>query len=219
MSQVTIQVDGRPVQAETGQRLLWALLAAGFDIPNLCAIEGVEPPRGDCRLCWVEIAGRDKPVTSCTVPIESGMQVRTRSPAVDRLVAASFELLMSTHRLDCKACPGNKRCALQSIANARRLKLRPKRLPKIEPDLAEDLSRPDLGFNPNHCVLCGKCVHVCEHEVGRGILAFSRRGLATRVATFDDAPLAEQDCGDCTRCAEVCPVGAIFPRSRDPRSR
>ena len=84
------------------------------------------------------------------------------------------------------------------------------RLAKIEPDLPEDVSRPDLGFNPNHCILCGKCVYVCNHEVDKGILDFSRRGMATRVSTFDGEPLASQDCGDCVRCAEVCPVGALY---------
>lgn len=212
MSTVSIKVDDQEIQAEEGQRLLWAILNAGIWIPNLCSIEGVEPPRGDCRLCWVEIEGRPKPVTSCTVRVEPGLVVHTRTEKVDRMVRAAFELLMSTHRLDCKRCAGNRRCELQHIANTRKLKLRPKRLPKIEPDFPEDTSRPDLGINPNHCVLCGKCVHVCEHEVGKGILAFTQRGMATRISTFDDRPMSEQDCGGCTRCAEVCPVGAIYIR-------
>lgn len=210
MSQVTIQVDGQPIQAELGQRLLPALLAKGIWVPNLCAVEGLEPPRGDCRLCWVELADRPKPVPACTVLVREGLQVRTRSAAVDRLVAAGFELLMSTHRLDCKRCPGNKRCELQTIAKRRKLKLRPKRLPKIEPAFEPDLSRPDLAFDPNHCVLCGRCVHVCATVAAKGILAFTRRGLATRVSTFDDLPLAEQDCGDCQRCAQVCPTRALW---------
>lgn len=210
MSQVTIQVDGAPVTAEEGRRLLPVLLENDVWVPNLCSIEGLEPPRGDCRLCWVEIEGREKPVPACTALVKDGLVVQTRTAAVDRLVAAGFELLMSTHRLDCKRCPGNKRCELQAIANRRKLKLRPKRLPKIEPDFAPDESRPDLHFDPNHCVLCGRCVHVCATQVGKGILAFTRRGLATRISTFDDRPLAEQACGDCTACAQVCPTKALW---------
>ncbi len=212
MKPVRLQVDGQPIEAHEGQRLLWAMLEAGIWVPNLCAIEGLEPPRGDCRLCWVQVEGHKRPQTSCSLRVREGMVVTTRNPAIERLVSAGFELLMSTHRLDCKQCPGNRRCALQQIANRRKLKLRPRRLPKIEPDFPVDESRAELGLNPNHCVLCGKCVHVCQHEVQRGILAMTRRGMATRVATFDDRPLAEQDCGDCTRCAEVCPVGAIYLR-------
>jgi len=210
VSRVTIQIDGRPVEADEGQRLLPALLAEGIWVPNLCSISGLEPPRGDCRLCWVQLEGRAKPVTACTVQVREGLVVTTRSEAVDRLVAAGFELLMSTHRLDCKRCPGNHHCELQTIANRRKLKLRPRRLPKIEPSYEPDLSRPDLAFDPNHCILCGRCVYVCDQQVGRGILAFTRRGLSTRVSTFDDRPLAEQDCGDCQACAQVCPTRALW---------
>lgn len=212
MSLVSLQIDGKQVQAEQGRRLLSVILENELWVPNLCAIDGLEPPRGDCRLCWVEVEGWKRPVTACTTRVEAGLVVHTQSEAVDQLVRAGFELLMSTHRLDCKKCPGHRRCALQQIANRRKLSLRPKRLPKIEPDFPLDESRDALGINPNHCILCGKCVHACEFDVHKGILAFAQRGLATQVSTFDGAPLAEQGCGDCTRCAEVCPVGAIYLR-------
>ncbi|MBW1810979.1 MAG: (2Fe-2S)-binding protein [Deltaproteobacteria bacterium] len=212
MSEVTIIIDGKEVQAQKGQRLLQVALKAGADIPNLCYLPGVEPPQNGCRLCWVEVEGLKKPVTSCTQVIEEGMVVHTRTPAVDRLVRSGFEMLMSVHRLDCKVCPGNRRCALQDIAKSRKIPLKPKRLNKIEPDLPIDESRPDLGFNPNHCVLCGHCVYVCNNEVKKKILDFSQRGLATVISTFDGRPLADQECDGCTRCAEVCPVGAIYLR-------
>jgi formate dehydrogenase major subunit/NADH-quinone oxidoreductase subunit G len=212
MSLATIVVDGQKIQAEEGSRLLWAILDAGLWVPNLCAIRELEPPDGGCRLCWVEVEGRDKPVTSCTQPVKDGMVVRTRSEAVDRLVRAGFEMLMSTHRLDCKDCPGNRRCALQEIAKKRKIPLRGKRLKKFEPDFPVDASRPDLGLNPNHCVLCGRCVYVCNHEVKKGILDIINRGLDSVVSTFDGEPLAQQDCGDCTRCAEVCPTHAIWKK-------
>jgi bidirectional [NiFe] hydrogenase diaphorase subunit len=211
---VTITVDGREVKATSGERLLWALLDAGIRVPNLCAIRGEEPPHGGCRLCWVEVEGRKKPVTSCTVPVHEGMVVRTRTPGVDRLVRAGFEMLLSVHRLDCKDCPGNRRCELQRIAKERRIPLKSKRLAKIEPDLPLDESRDDLGMNPNHCVLCGKCVYVCSHEVKKGILDIAYRGMEAVVSTFDGRPLAEQDCQECIRCAEVCPVGAIYLKKK-----
>jgi bidirectional [NiFe] hydrogenase diaphorase subunit len=212
MSAVTIVVDGQEIRAEEGSRLLWAILDAGLWVPNLCAIRELEPPDGGCRLCWVEVEGRRKPVTSCTQTVEDGMVVRTRSDAVDRLVRAGFEMLLSTHRLDCKDCPGNRRCGLQEIAKKRKIPLRGKRLKKFEPDFLVDESRADLGLNPNHCVLCGKCVYVCKHEVKKGVLDIMNRGLESRVSTFDGEPLADQDCGDCTRCAEVCPTHAIWKK-------
>ena len=212
MTQVTITVDGREVKAAAGSRLLWAILDAGIWVPNLCAIRELEPPDGGCRLCWVEVQDQKKPVTSCTQPVSDKMVVRTRSKAVDRLVRAGFEMLLSTHRLDCKDCPGNRRCALQEIAKLRKIPLTGKRLSKIEPDFPVDESRADLGLNPNHCVLCGKCVYVCNHELKKGVLDIANRGLESVISTFDGQPLSEQDCGDCTRCAEVCPVHAIYLR-------
>jgi formate dehydrogenase major subunit/NADH-quinone oxidoreductase subunit G len=212
MTAVTITVDGRRIEAEAGSRLLWAMLDAGIWVPNLCAIRELEPPDGGCRLCWVEVEGQDKPVTSCTQPVAEGMVVRTRTPAVDRLVRAGFEMLLSTHRLDCKDCPGNRRCALQEIAKKRKIPLTGKRLKKIELDWPVDESRPELGMNPNHCVLCGKCVYVCNHEVKKGILDIANRGLESVISTFDGEPLASQDCGACTRCAEVCPTHAIWKK-------
>lgn len=212
MSRVTILVDGQKIPAEEGSRLLWAILDAGIWVPNLCAIRELEPPDGGCRLCWVEVEGQRKPVTSCTQPVKDGMVVRTRSAAVDRLVRAGFEMLLSTHRLNCKDCPGNRRCDLQEIAKKRKIPLTGKRLKKIEPDFPVDESRPDLGLDPNHCVLCGKCVYVCKHEVKKGVLDIINRGLESRVSTFDGEPLADQDCEDCTRCAEVCPTHAIWKK-------
>ena len=114
MSDATITIDGTEVRAQEGETLLFRALEAGFFIPSLCAIEGIDPPAGSCRLCYVEVEGRPRPVTSCTVRVRDGMVVRTRSEAVDRLVRAGFEMLMSVHRLDCKVCPGNRRRRLRA---------------------------------------------------------------------------------------------------------
>ncbi len=212
MSEVSIAIDGRTFKAEENEILLHRALAEGIYIPHLCFLENVMPVPASCRLCYVEIEGRTRPATACTVRIKDGMSVRTRSEAVDGLVRAGFELLVSTHRLDCKICPGNRRCALQKLATERKLPLQSKRFPKIDPDLPIDESRAEMGFDPNHCVLCGLCIHVCNHVVKKGVLDFSRRGLLTTVGTFDGEPLARQDCGDCVACVSVCPVKALYLR-------
>jgi len=212
LKEVTITIDNKEIKAIEGETLLYRALEEDFFIPNLCSIKGVSPAKASCRLCYVEVEGAPRPVTSCTTTISDGMVVKTRTEAVDRLVASGFEMLMSIHRLDCKYCPGNKRCALQNIAKNRKVSLRVKRIPKIEPDFPIDQSRPDMGFNPNHCVLCGQCVHVCNKVVNKGVLDFTKRGLDTMVGTFNGEPLLDQDCGDCVACVEVCPVGALYIR-------
>ena len=212
MNRVRITIDGREIRAEPGQMLLWAAEQAGIFIPQLCARESAHPAEASCRLCWVDLAGSLEPVLSCTVPVQEGLVVSTRSPAVDRMLRSAFELLLSRHRLHCKTCPANGACALQRIGVQRKIPLRLKRFPFLDPDWPIDESRPQLCLDPNRCVLCGQCVYVCNHEVGKGILDFQQRGLETRVGTFDGEPLASHDCDGCTRCAEVCPVGALYRR-------
>ncbi|RME24337.1 MAG: ferredoxin [Deltaproteobacteria bacterium] len=208
MAEVTVNVDGQECRLREGRWLLWELLRLGIEIPHICAEPDADAPHASCRLCWVEVDGKLQ--TACTTRVAGGMNVKTRTQRVDEMVASGFALLMSMHRLDCRRCSANRRCPLQDIAKARKLPLRPKGLPVIVPDWPVDSSRPDLVIDPGKCVLCGKCVKVCNDEVKKGILAFVNRGLQTKIGTFDGRPLATQGCGSCTRCAEVCPVGAIY---------
>ena len=211
MSEVTIRIDGREVRTEEGRRVLAAALDAGIWIPHLCGVETSGLPFASCRLCWVEVEGREEPITSCTLEARDGMEIRTRSEAVDRLVSASFHMLLSTHPLPCKGCPGHKNCALQDIARERKLRLRHGVYPTVLPDLSVDESHPEIGLDPNRCILCGECIRACEDE-GPRVLDFVGRGLETRIGTFDGLPLAETRCNACGRCAEVCPVKALWKR-------
>lgn len=215
MSQVEITIDGQKVRTKEGRKILWAALDAGIYIPHLCACREIQYHPGSCRLCLVEIEGRPGLVTSCTEPVAAGMAVRTRSPEIDRVVATGFELLMSTHRLNCGECPGNKRCALQKLSRERKLPLKPKRLKKIEPDRPIDDSHPEFGLDPNHCILCGRCVYVCNEIEKERILDFIRRGLSTVVGTFDGETLAAHACRACLNCVKVCPTGALFFKDPD----
>lgn len=207
---IELTMDGKKVKVKDGERVLWAALDAGVYVPHLCAGREIGFHPGACRLCFVEIEGRKEPVLSCSEIVKEGMVVNTRSERVDRLVTTGFELLMSTHRLDCRVCPGNGKCALQEAARIRKYKLRQKRFGKIEPDWPVDESRTDFGLNPNHCVLCGKCVYVCNEIEQRRVLDFSRRGMKTVVSTFNGRPLSEHECGGCLECVKVCPVGALY---------
>jgi formate dehydrogenase major subunit/NADH-quinone oxidoreductase subunit G len=210
MSQeVNLFIDDQPVKARVGEKILWVALDNGVDIPHLCAEREREEPFAACRLCFVEVEGRDLPVLSCSEPVVSGMRVQTRSERVDRLRKTAFELLMSHHDLDCKNCARNRCCALQDLAKTLKVSLRPKRLRKLPTEAPVDDSHPAIVLNPNRCILCGKCVWVCNQAGGSGVLDFVFRGLRTRVAPFRLEPLAESACDDCMRCVDVCPVGAL----------
>lgn len=196
------------MKAREGDRLLWVALDHGIYIPNLCAIREADPPFGGCRLCYVDIEGRQAPVTACSQPVEDGMAVHTDTPRVKQLRRTAFELLLSHHHLDCAHCPKNRSCELQKIAARQGFKLKLQRLRPIARDLPVDTSHPLFTYDPNKCVLCGKCVWVCQRH-GVGAIDFAFRGLETMIATFDRIPMAEARCDSCLECVRVCPVGSL----------
>ncbi len=217
--QVTILIDGREVHAKEGRRLLPVALEAGFQIPHLCGVETSNLPWGGCRLCWVQVEGHDKPRCSCEVVVREGMRVTTRTAEVDRLVQSAFDMLISTHPLPCKGCPGHRHCALQDIARMRGLKLRHGRYPVVLHDWPVDESHPVIGLDPNRCILCGECIRVCRDEKGLDVLGFIGRGLEMHIGTFSNRPLGETRCNGCEKCVSVCPVKALYVRRPLPVHR
>lgn len=206
---VSLTIDGRRVWAAPGDMVLWAALDSGIYIPSLCAIRGKTEPNASCRLCFVEIEGRDRPVTACTTPVAEGMVVSTRGVQAVRLARTALELLLASHPVDCAHCLRNGSCELQNIARHLRVKMKTRRLRKILPELAVDSSHPLFVYDPNKCVLCGRCVWTCREKPGRGIIGFAYRGFRRMVTTFGDEPMDRASCGDCSECVAVCPVGAL----------
>ena len=214
--QCMVLIDGREVKAKAGSNLLWTALDSGFYIPNLCAIRNNPKPFASCRLCFVEISGATEPVTACTVAVADGLNVTLQSAAINRLRKSSFDLLMSNHHLDCSHCDRNRKCDLQQIAHAEHFKLSNRRLKKIDMNYPVDTSHSLIVLDRNKCVLCGRCIWVCQH-VGVGVLDFAYRGISTVVSTFAGAPLSETECNSCLACVAVCPVGALYLKRPQPK--
>ncbi len=206
-----MNIDGIEVKAPKGEKVLWAALDNGIYIPNLCAIREADLPFGACRLCFVEIEGRRSPVTACTEAVEEGMVVQTNTPRVNRLRRTAFELLLSHHPIDCRNCAKNRNCELQRIASRLGFKLKLQRFRPILRSLPIDSTHPLFVYDANKCVLCGKCVWVCN-EQGTGAIDFAFRGIETRVSTFDNVPLIDSNCDSCLECVKVCPVGALVAK-------
>ena len=205
---VTLTIDGIEVKAPKGEKVLWAALDNGIYIPNLCAIREADLPFGACRLCFVEIEGRRSLVTACTRVVEEGMVVHINTPRANRLRRTAFELLLSHHPIDCRNCAKNRNCELQRIASRLGFKLKLQRFRPIPRSLPIDSSHPLFVYDANKCVLCGKCVWVCNGQ-GTGAIDFAFRGIDTRVSTFDNVPLIDSSCNSCLECVKVCPVGAL----------
>ena len=206
---ISIIIDGKQIQAVEGEKLLWVALENGIYIPNLCILKEMEIPAASCRLCFVEVKGKPEPVMACVEVVHDGMEVQTETPMASRLRRRAAELLIASHPADCPRCGKNRRCELQKIARHLKLKLRPGRLRPLVHDFPIDQSHPALIFDPNKCLLCGRCIWVCREICKRGVFHFTRRGFETRVSTFLDAPLSQTFCSGCLECVRVCPVGAL----------
>lgn len=209
---VRLVVDEREIEAEPGENLLKVCLRNGIDIPNLCYLEPMEQAHASCRLCFVELPGRPRPIPSCTLKVTDGMVVRTDTPAVRRLQRTALRLLLSVHRAECRKCPSNRRCDLQRLARRFGVRLRPKRLDHIDRDGSPGREHPCIEYVHSRCVLCGRCVHVCGSRHGKALLTFAKRGFETVIASLPEGNLDPSSCDACHACVDVCPVSALLLR-------
>lgn len=206
---IKLIVDNREIEAAQGTSLLKACLDNDIYIPNLCHIEERENPSTSCRLCFVEIQGEPRPVTSCSTKVKDGMVVKTDTPEVRRLQRSGLKLLLSAHRVECGKCPANRKCELQRIAKFLKTGLRPKNLDTRLKETEVDDSHPLLRYFPNRCVLCGKCIYVCGKNNSRVHLTFAGRGLDTVISFYGEESSSDLSCKDCLACIEICPVSAL----------
>jgi formate dehydrogenase beta subunit len=203
---VKLTIDGREVEAREDASLLDAALEAGIYVPHLCDHPDL-PPAGVCRLCVVEVEGLEGVVSSCVTPVREGMVARTQSEEIVRLRRLAMELLLVGHPPECGTCQKYLNCELQSLKQYLSVEeLRLERHPKLLP---VDSSNPLFTYDPNKCVLCGRCVRACWDLREVGVLWYDREGGEIRIYTREGGPLAESGCRFCGACAEVCPTGAI----------
>lgn len=207
---IKLTIDGRQLDVDEQKTLLEVCLEHGIDIPNLCFLKEMENPPASCRLCFVQVEGESKPVSSCRVKPSEGMVVHTTSPEVRRLQRSALRILLSAHRVDCKNCPANKRCELQRVAKFLGVPLKSKHLESIEQERPQaDDGHPLLRYDANRCVLCGRCIFVCRRQCGHPLITFARRGFDTVVDFLGDKDPARLPCSNCLACVEVCPVAAL----------
>ena len=215
---VEIYVNEQPIQVPEGTSLLSACLANGYYIPNLCYLKTLDRQSASCRMCFVEIEGRDQPVAACTETVTQSLVVKTDTDTVRRLQKSALQLLLSVHRVECKDCPANRNCGLQTIAKFLNVGLKQKNFSSTfkQPDV--DSRHPCMDYYPNRCILCGKCVRVCRQQHGVALLSFAQRGFNTVISVYPHDHQAKMQCHGCLHCVEVCPVGALLPKSQQQAS-
>ena len=210
---ITLRIDDQQIEVAEGTNLLHACLANDIYIPNLCYLEGMKPPPVSCRLCFVEIEGKQHPVSSCSVWVGEALVVHTDTPAVRQLQKTALQLLLSVHDVDCKNCPANRKCALQDMAKFLKVALKSKSLDRLLKETRVDERHPYVDYYSNRCVLCGKCVYVCRQRHNRAGLTFAKRGIDTFISFYDRLQIEPPPCDSCRACVEVCPVAAVLPKS------
>ncbi len=205
----TITVNNDKIKAEKGETILSALNRNGIIIPTLCRMKDFTPT-GACRMCVVEVEGRDRLVTACSQPVEEWMKIRTHSPRVIAARKTIVELLLSTHPDDCLYCDRNLNCELQRLAEELNIRERRIRGRKIKPRL--DQSSPAIVRELSKCILCGRCVRVCEELITANSLDFINKGKNTHVGAAMDRDFNFSSCIHCGQCVMVCPTGALHEK-------
>jgi len=205
----TIQVNNKKIKAEKGETILSALNRNGIIIPTLCRMKEFTPT-GACRMCVVEVEGRERLVTACSQPVEEWMKIKTHSPRVITARKTIVELLLSNHPDDCLYCDRNLNCELQKLSEELNIRERRIRGRKIKQRL--DQSSPAIVRELAKCILCGRCVRVCEEVITATSLDFINRGRQTHIGAAMDRDLNFSSCIQCGQCVLVCPTGALHEK-------
>lgn len=211
---VTLTIDDKQVQVEKDATIYDAAKAAGINIPILCHDKKLKP-FGACRMCLVEVEQmKGRLIPACTTPVTEGMIVRSSTPPVEKARKLVLELLLLNHPLDCPVCDKGGDCELQNLAYDHKVNVNRLSDEKFHHEI--DYNNPLIERDQNRCVLCGKCVRICDEIVSRGALTFINRGIETKIGTEFDGPLSCEFCGS---CISVCPVGALLARPFKFKSR
>jgi bidirectional [NiFe] hydrogenase diaphorase subunit len=212
MSVHTLRINGADVAGTDGQSILSVATENGIEIPTMCHLDGLSDT-GSCRLCVVEIAGSSKLAPACTTAVVEGMEVRTTSDQLVEYRRMITEMLFLERNHICAVCVANNHCELQDLAED--LQVDHFELPVINAAVGIDASHPLFAIDHNRCIMCIRCVRVCEEVEGASTWGVMGAGINERLVTDMGRPWGESvTCTSCGKCVQVCPTGALFEKGR-----
>jgi len=221
---VTLTIDGKDVTVPEGTSVMRASMEAGIQVPKLCATDMVDA-FGSCRLCLVEVEGRNGTPASCTTPASEGMVVHTQTERLKKIRKGVMELYISDHPLDCLTCAANGDCELQDMAGAVGLRdvrygyegenhVQVRQNGEENPRyMAKDETNPYFTYDPSKCIVCSRCVRACEEVQGTFALTIEGRGFESRVSPGMHENFLDSECVSCGACVQACPTATLQEKS------
>lgn len=208
MKRITVTIDGQTLAGFERQTLLQVARNNGITIPTLCNYPGLDA-LGACRVCIVEVAGTPRPLPACATMAEAGMVVSTCSERIQNSRRLIVELLLAERNHTCPVCTMNGKCELQTLA--KELKIDHLRYDYLAPYLKVDVTHARFGIDHNRCILCRRCVRVCQQIEGAHTWDVCGRGAASRIISDLADPWGDSTtCTGCGKCVRCCPTGALF---------
>ncbi len=213
---IKITINGIKTACEKDETILSAAKRIGVEIPTLCNDERLEP-YGGCRLCIVEVKGVPRPLPSCTTPIADSMKIITENKMINRIRKNLISLLLSNHPNDCMRCEKTGDCALQDLSY--RYDVDGARYEGERWNLPIKDDNPFITYEPNKCILCGRCVRICNEVVMAGTIDLTGRGFNSMPDTAFGKPRSLENCEFCGQCVSTCPVGALRDKKAAGKGR
>ena len=206
---VNLIIDGKKIEVPEGTTILQAAAKLNIDIPTLCYLKELNEI-GDCRMCLVEVEGKRGFATSCVQKVEEGMVVHTTTPEVLEARETMLELILSNHHQDCDNCVRNENCELKALIN--KFDIEKTVYEGTKNTYKIDDKSPSIVRDLNKCILCRRCVSMCNKVQKIGAIGVAERGFNSCVTTNGYNSLNDVNCTFCGQCIEVCPTGALIEK-------